>query len=134
MAHKRCKLDKQDYIHVSACIRPRARVSTCTLARTHRPISNTYCFFTATKIREITSVLRHRHIAPLSALSPNFMFVMVMYIHSNPILFAFISTCHFLREYQLFPNSTWKHGQMSPFVIKMKNNGDQNNSVLFFFG
>ena len=32
---------------------------------THRPVSNTYCFPTATVIRERTSVLRYTHIIPL---------------------------------------------------------------------
>jgi hypothetical protein len=37
-----------------ACTRPRTRLSTCTHGRTHRPISNTYCFSTATMIRNVT--------------------------------------------------------------------------------
>jgi hypothetical protein len=38
---------------------------THTNASTRRPISNTYCFFTATMIGECASVLCHTYIAPL---------------------------------------------------------------------
>jgi hypothetical protein len=58
-------LDLQGYMQSCARTRPRARVPTCTHARAHRPISNTYCFSTATMIRERASMLRYAHIACL---------------------------------------------------------------------
>ena len=39
--------------------------ATCTYACTHRPISNTYCFSTATVICKCASVLRYMYIAPI---------------------------------------------------------------------
>jgi hypothetical protein len=65
IAHTRCMLDKQGYMHVRACTRPRARVPTCTHLRTYRPIRNTYCFSTPTMIRESTSLLRYTYIVCL---------------------------------------------------------------------
>jgi hypothetical protein len=60
-------LDKQGYIQVRACARPHARkrARAPSLARTHRPISKTSCFSSATMIRERASVLRHTYIACL---------------------------------------------------------------------
>jgi hypothetical protein len=54
MAHTR-----HSWISKAACTRPRARVPTCTHARTHRPISNTYSFATAKFNRESASVSRY---------------------------------------------------------------------------
>ena len=51
MAHTRCMLDKQGYMHIRV--------------RTHRPGSNTYCFSTSTMIRECALMLRHTYIACL---------------------------------------------------------------------
>ena len=51
MAHTCCMLDKQGYMHARA--------------RTHRQICNTYCFSTATMIRERSSVSRYTYIACL---------------------------------------------------------------------
>ena len=45
--------------------RPRARAPTYTHARTHRPISNTYCFSTATMILEGASILRYSTLSVL---------------------------------------------------------------------
>ena len=56
-AHRFCMLDKQSYMHVRACTRPHARVPT----RTHRPISNSCCFSTATTICESASLLRYTY-------------------------------------------------------------------------
>ena len=53
MAHTRCMLEKQGYIHVRSCTS--ARVPT----RTHRPISNNYFFSTATIIHKRASLLRY---------------------------------------------------------------------------
>ena len=61
MAHARCMLDKQGYMHVRVCSRPHARLPT----RTHGPVINTYCFSTATMIRERASVLRYTNVACL---------------------------------------------------------------------
>jgi hypothetical protein len=58
MAHTRYMLDKQGYMHA----RFRAYIRTHGSARTHRPICNTYCFSTATMIRERASVLRYTYI------------------------------------------------------------------------
>jgi hypothetical protein len=55
MAHTSNVLDKQGYMHARACTRPRARARTFTF----RQIYNTYCFSTATIIRERASVLRY---------------------------------------------------------------------------
>jgi hypothetical protein len=63
MAHTRCMLDKQGYMHTRACTRPRVRVSIH--ACTHWQICNTYCFSTATVIRERALVLRYTFIACL---------------------------------------------------------------------
>ena len=54
-------------LHVCACTRPRARIPSCTHSHacTHRPISDTYRFTTATMIRERTSILRYTYISPL---------------------------------------------------------------------
>ena len=65
MAHTRCMLDKQGYLHSRACTRPRPRAWTPTRARTCRQIYNTYCFSTTTMIRERTSLLRYTYIACL---------------------------------------------------------------------
>ena len=46
--------------------RPRAWVPERMLARSHAPASNTYCFSTATIIRERASMLRSTHNAPLA--------------------------------------------------------------------
>ena len=53
-------------MHVCACAHPRARLPTRTHANacTHRPTSNTYCFSTATVIRERASLLRYMYIVP----------------------------------------------------------------------
>jgi hypothetical protein len=54
MAHTRCMLDKQDYIHVRACTRPRAH--------TH---AQTYCFSTATMVSPMhLSVTSYVHCLP----------------------------------------------------------------------
>jgi hypothetical protein len=65
MAHTYSMLDCQDYMHICACTRPRARIHICTHAHacTYRPISNTYCFSTATMLRERSSLLRYTYIA-----------------------------------------------------------------------
>ena len=65
MVHMRCVLDYQGYMHVCTRIRPRTRISTSTHSRahTHRPICNSYCFFTATMISDRASVLRYTYIA-----------------------------------------------------------------------
>ena len=69
MAHTRCMLDKQGYMHVRACTRPGARVPTRTHARTQRPIRNTYCSSTVTMIRERAYMLRYTDIVLLQMLS-----------------------------------------------------------------
>jgi hypothetical protein len=65
MAHTRCILGKQGYMHIRACARPHTPTPTRCHAYTdphfwsvHGPISNTYCISTATLIRERPSVLR----------------------------------------------------------------------------
>ena len=66
MAHMRCMMDKQGYMHARACTRPRARAPILsTHARIHRQIRNTYCFYTTTMIRERASVLPYTCIACL---------------------------------------------------------------------
>jgi hypothetical protein len=62
----RLQVDWQGYMHVCACLRPRARVPTCTHTRmhTHRQICNTSCFST-TAIRVRPSMLRYTYIVPL---------------------------------------------------------------------
>jgi hypothetical protein len=69
MAHTRCVLDYQGYMHVCASTCPRVRVTARTHASahacTHWPRSNTYCFSTATVIRERASVWRYTYIACL---------------------------------------------------------------------
>ena len=64
MAHMRCILDKQGYIHARVCASPSTRTPTRThaRARTHRQICNSYCFVTATMIRERASMLRYTYI------------------------------------------------------------------------
>ena len=55
MAHMRCMLDKQGYMHVGAWTRPRA----------HNPVTNAYCFSMAAMIRERASMLHYTYIACL---------------------------------------------------------------------
>jgi hypothetical protein len=55
MAPTLCMLVRQGYMHACAC------------THTHRPISNTYCFSTATMIREHASILRYTYIVYLVA-------------------------------------------------------------------
>jgi hypothetical protein len=59
MAHTRCMMDKQGYTRMHTLTHPRTHAR----ARTHRPICNTYCFSTATVIREHVSLLRYTYIA-----------------------------------------------------------------------
>ena len=47
MAHSRCVLDKQGYMHACACTCPRVRAPTRTHARRHTQ-TDTYCFCTTT--------------------------------------------------------------------------------------
>ena len=54
---------EQGYMHVCSFTRPRARI--LMQACTFRPITNTYCFSTATMIRERASMLRYTYIALL---------------------------------------------------------------------
>ena len=63
MAHTRSMLEKQGYMLVRARTGPRARVPT----RTHRQISNSYCFFTATVFRKRASMLRYTYTACIVA-------------------------------------------------------------------
>ena len=60
MAHTR-----RSWISKATCTYPHAHAHAPGYphARTHRPISNTYCFSTAILIRERASVLRNTHIA-----------------------------------------------------------------------
>jgi hypothetical protein len=59
MVHTRCSwIGKATCTHAHA----HAHAPECPHARTHRPISNIYCFFTATMILERTSVLRYTYI------------------------------------------------------------------------
>ena len=55
-----------------ACIRSRLRTAMRTRARTHaqRKICNTYCFCTATKIRERASILRYSILSVLFVINP----------------------------------------------------------------
>jgi hypothetical protein len=52
-------------LHSRTSIHTPTRQSIDMHARTHRPISNTYCFSTATMIRERASMLRYTYIACL---------------------------------------------------------------------
>jgi hypothetical protein len=63
-------------ISVARCISK----ATCTHGRTHRPISNTYCFSTATMTRERASLLRYTYIPPLYILILLFLLFMVFHI------------------------------------------------------
>jgi hypothetical protein len=54
MAHTRCMLDKQGYMHARTCVRARARTLT--------QVCNIYCFSTATMIHECAPLLRYTYI------------------------------------------------------------------------
>ena len=67
MAHTRCLLNWQGYMHLCACTRPHARVSSRmhanTQSRTHtQKRSNTFCFSMTTMIGENASMLRYTYI------------------------------------------------------------------------
>jgi hypothetical protein len=65
-------LNKQGYMHTLTCTRPRARAPTLTHSHahthTHTQICNTYCFSTATIIRERPSILLHNSVPVVSIL------------------------------------------------------------------
>jgi hypothetical protein len=63
MAHTRCMLDKQDYTHAHA--HTNAPGHSHTHARAYTDKCNTYCFSTATVIREHGTLLRYTYIACL---------------------------------------------------------------------
>ena len=63
MAHTFCMLDKQGYMHAGAHAHAPGNMHELAHARTQ--ICNTYCFSTATMIRERASMLRYTYIVRL---------------------------------------------------------------------
>jgi hypothetical protein len=64
MVHTRCTQDKQGYMHAGH-EHAQAPGRTHVITHTHRQIYNTYCFSSATKIHEHSSMLRYTHTACL---------------------------------------------------------------------
>jgi hypothetical protein len=104
MAHTSCVLDYQDYMHLCACTRPRALEPTSMHARTHIPITNTYCFSTAKMIRERASVLRYRYIACLVYKCLGLMSELKLVVNSfHPGILIFLGYgCWRYHAYQLY--------------------------------
>ena len=74
------------HAHAHASGHPRERTHACT----HRPISNTYCFSTATMIRELASIWRYTYIACLAAVyfqSPMFILLLPALSFKNSTFF-----------------------------------------------
>ena len=78
-------------MHLCACTRPRTR--------THRPICNTYCFFTATTIRGRASVLRYTYeyiacLVLICCLSLCLHVLCVIFYHSDKRLSFYARRCN----------------------------------------